>query len=442
MDFGMLPPEVNSGRMYAGPGAGPMLAAASAWERLAVELGSAARAYESVVTGLTGQGWLGPASESMVAAAVPYAGWMGVAAVQAEQTAAQVRAAVTAYEAAFAATVPPPLIAANRSRLASLVASNVLGQNNAAIAAAEAEYGQMWVQDAAAMYGYAGSAAAAAVTPFSQPPAAANPAGMGGQTGAVAQASAGSAHSQLSQLVNAIPQTLQELSGAQATPPPAVVPSLSQVASYAELIAKSIVPANDAILSVLFGLAQFARNLTIDLDFAAANAADAASAGQALTAAESAGLGGVAPMTAGSGNAGMVGKLSVPPGWAQTCPETTMTAAALPNTSPGAAPVAAAVPAAGDLFADMALAGLAGRAIAGSAPRSRPAAVTNRDAQRRLERLAAELPGTHEVQHWHNTDPGQLKDMLAELSQQPGVHEVHLNPDTATKPDGRPQTRG
>ncbi len=34
MDFGALPPEINSARMYAGPGSGPMLAAASAWDVL------------------------------------------------------------------------------------------------------------------------------------------------------------------------------------------------------------------------------------------------------------------------------------------------------------------------------------------------------------------------------------------------------------------------
>ncbi len=31
LDFAMLPPEINSARMYAGAGSGPMLAAASAW---------------------------------------------------------------------------------------------------------------------------------------------------------------------------------------------------------------------------------------------------------------------------------------------------------------------------------------------------------------------------------------------------------------------------
>ncbi len=38
MDFGAMPPEINSARIYAGPGAGPMLAAAAAWDEPAAEL--------------------------------------------------------------------------------------------------------------------------------------------------------------------------------------------------------------------------------------------------------------------------------------------------------------------------------------------------------------------------------------------------------------------
>lgn len=51
MDFGVLPPEINSGRMYAGPGSGPMLAAAAAWDGLATELQSTAADYGSVISG-------------------------------------------------------------------------------------------------------------------------------------------------------------------------------------------------------------------------------------------------------------------------------------------------------------------------------------------------------------------------------------------------------
>ena len=49
MDFGALAPEIHSGRMYAGPGSGPMLAAAAAWEGLADALYSTASSYHSVI---------------------------------------------------------------------------------------------------------------------------------------------------------------------------------------------------------------------------------------------------------------------------------------------------------------------------------------------------------------------------------------------------------
>lgn len=127
MDFVLFPPEVNSGLMYAGPGSAPMLAAAEAWESIAAELYSTANSYESVISGLTPGPWLGPSSAMMATAATSYLTWMSGTAGQAEQTATQVKAAAAAYEEAFAATVPPPVVAANRSQLMSLVATNLLG---------------------------------------------------------------------------------------------------------------------------------------------------------------------------------------------------------------------------------------------------------------------------------------------------------------------------
>ena len=56
MDFGMLPPEINSGRMYSGPGSRPMLVAAAAWDGLAIELHSTAASYETAISGMTA-GW-------------------------------------------------------------------------------------------------------------------------------------------------------------------------------------------------------------------------------------------------------------------------------------------------------------------------------------------------------------------------------------------------
>ncbi len=154
--------------MYAGAGAGSLLAAATAWQSLADELSSAASGYGSVVSTLTSGSWTGPSSISMAAAATPYVTWLGANGDQAQLAATQAAAAASAYESAFAATVPPPIIEANRRLLAALVATNVLGQNTPAIAATEALYAEMWAQDATAMYGYAGaSATASQVTPFS-----------------------------------------------------------------------------------------------------------------------------------------------------------------------------------------------------------------------------------------------------------------------------------
>jgi PPE-repeat protein len=215
MDFGALPPEINSGRMYSGPGSTPMRTASAAWSLLAAELESAATQYQSTIDVLDDE-WLGPTSARMAAAVEPYITWMSTTGAQAEQTAAQASAAATAYETAFAMTVPPLEIAANRAQLAMLVATNVIGQNAAAIAANEAVYAEMWAQDAGAMYGYAGSSAAAStVKAFSQPPETSNPAAQAMQGSAVTQANGVSTgtgvQSQLQQLTSMLPSSLKQL---------------------------------------------------------------------------------------------------------------------------------------------------------------------------------------------------------------------------------------
>ncbi len=189
MDFGALPPEINSGRMYLGPGPGTLLAASAGWESLAGELTDAASGYQSVIASLTDESWLGPTSMSMAAAVTPYISWMTATAAQCEQAAAQATAAAGAFETAYAMTVPPPLIAANRAQLMALIATNILGQNTPAIMATEAEYSEMWAQDATAMYNYAASSASASTfSTFRSPPQTTNPGGLAGQAGAVAQA--------------------------------------------------------------------------------------------------------------------------------------------------------------------------------------------------------------------------------------------------------------
>jgi PPE-repeat protein len=216
MDFGALPPEINSGRMYVGPGSGTLLAASAGWESLAAELSTAASGYRSVISSLTDESWIGPTSKSMAAAVTPYMVWMGATAAQCEQAANQATAAAAAYETAYALTVPPALVAANRAQLMALIATNLLGQNTPAIMVTEAQYMEMWAQDATAMYNYAAnSASASAFSIFAPPPQTTNPGGLAGQVGAAAQAAgaqvAGKAQATTAQLISAMPQALQGL---------------------------------------------------------------------------------------------------------------------------------------------------------------------------------------------------------------------------------------
>ncbi|WP_409434816.1 PPE family protein [Mycobacterium sp. SMC-14] len=188
MDFGTLPPEINSALMYSGAGSGPLWAATRAWETLGADIYTTTASYATVLADLTAD-WHGPAAAAMAKAFEPHLEWLNRAAAQAEQVAAQAGAAAAAHDAAFAATVPPAVVEANRETLMSLLATNVLGQNTPAIAATEAAYGEMWVQDATTMYGYAGqSAAASRLTPFTAPAPTVNPAGVAAQEAAVAVA--------------------------------------------------------------------------------------------------------------------------------------------------------------------------------------------------------------------------------------------------------------
>lgn len=165
MSFMLFPPEVNSGLMYAGAGAGPLMSAAMAWDELAADLEGTAISYQTEIENLTTGPWLGPSSTAMATAAQPYVAWLQSAAVTAAQTGLQAKAAAAAYQGAFDSTVPPAVIAANRALLAVLIATNFLGQNTPAIAATEALYMEMWFQDGLTMDTYSVLSQQAAALP-------------------------------------------------------------------------------------------------------------------------------------------------------------------------------------------------------------------------------------------------------------------------------------
>lgn len=366
MDFGVLPPEINSGRMYSGPGSGPLLAAATAWDALAAELSSTASSYNSVITSLTGLTWSGPSAMSMSAAGQPYALWMSSTAAQAQVVAAQARAAAGAYDVAFGATVPPPVIAANRSLLLSLIATNILGQNTAAIAAAELEYAEMWAQDAGAMYGYAGaSAGATALPPFAVPPQTTNPAGLQAQSAAASQAAAGAgaqAQTSLTQLLSTVPQALQSMavSGSAATDPTSLLDFLAGPLSPISLFGIGGIPYLLAIQCVL--LPMNGANVVSAVNRAIGPKPWLEEPALPVGALGGSRLAGAPMVSAGLGNSGSIGRLSVPQGWLNQTPTAKAVAAVFPEAGPQAVAALAGESETG-LAGDLALGGLAGRAM-------------------------------------------------------------------------------
>ncbi|WP_156688813.1 PPE family protein, SVP subgroup [Mycobacterium sp. Marseille-P9652] len=392
MDFALLPPEINSGRMYLGSGPASMITAAEAWDGLASELHAASDAYQSVVSALTAGPWLGPSSASMAAAAASYVSWLRTAAAQADESAALARAAVAAYQGAFASTVPPQLIAANRALLARLIATNLFGQNTSAIATTEAQYAEMWAQDAAAMYQYAGaSASATSLTPFTAPSQNTDPGGPAAQAAAVGQtagASSGqvqSAVTSVQQTFSAVPNALQGL----ATAAPVAAAPTDNLGTLSDLITVFVdLPAGlvgifgDIPLSTLGAVALPVDIVSYYVGVHTDDIVSGWNGEQSWPGTDPAPVKpfpatllnlppGTVPagprVSAALGEAGTAGSLSVPPTWTIATPAVRPMAFTLPTLPAAAAGAVEAGSAAGSsTFAQMGLAALAGRALAGT----------------------------------------------------------------------------
>ncbi|MGO9102374.1 MAG: PPE family protein [Mycobacterium sp.] len=402
VDFGALPPEINSGRIYAGPGSAPLLAAATAWDALASELQTTAASYASTISELTSSGWQGPSSVAAADAAAPYTAWLSSTGAQAEQTASQAQAAAGAYEAAFAASIPPPLIAANRATLALLVATNLLGQNTPAIAANEATYAEFWAQDAVAMYGYAGaSTAATQLTSFTAPLATTNDSGQATQSAAAANSAADSGTTSLEAWLTQLNTELTQF-GTQLTsldseftslfPPAAGLTGLpTSVTNGITVLEKAITTFTSTISTYgtgpwsPFGVAYLFKNWWQVSASIPSLGTGIQGIGPLLNPKPVVGalspllhsglLSGsyasenLATVSAAAGRAGTIGSLSVPANWASAVPAVRTVAAEMDATAVDAAPEMASI-AQNGMFGETALASLAGRAIGGTATRA------------------------------------------------------------------------
>jgi PPE-repeat protein len=283
----------------------------------------------------------------MVAAATPYVAWTTATAAQALQAANQARAVAAAYETAFAATVPPAAVAANRIQFATLIATNFFGQNTPAIAATEAAYAEMWAQDAAAMYGYAGSASPAAeLTPFTQPPPTTNPVGQTSQSAAVTQAAGTAAESHLNpiQAISAVPQQVHTLStaGTTGTSGPDSSALLTGVSDF-----NTITGPGGGFASATARTAGVVGDFVNEVNLYGIQSG--AAAPPPPPPAPTGTVGVSSPMLVSVGKAAPVGNLSTPQAWAATATKMASPATPplqLPGTDVRAVPAAAAEPAA------------------------------------------------------------------------------------------------
>ncbi|KAA1250495.1 PPE family protein [Mycobacterium simiae] len=405
IDYGALPPEITSGRMYVGAGVGPMLAAAAAWDELAIELQCTAASYRSTIETLTVGSWLGSSSVAMASAAAPYEAWISATGALAEQAATQAKLAAGAYETAFAATVPPPVIAANRATLVALITTNFFGQNTAAIAATEAEYAQMWAQDAAAMYTYASASATfTQLTPFTEPPSTTT------STAALTQSTAivGST-GQLSQLVAAVPHALSRMATTAAAsltaghdfPPPFPLPTLppwlahdianwdtimSALTGPYSLLGVSNIPGRPFLLfGRLYAFAQTGQSFQTLFAPAKPITGALAPIADLLTPQLSAANVGANPVSGVVGRAALAGSLSVPPAWTQA-----VAASPAPAAVATAVPVSAPAGQAG-VFEQMAMSSIAGCASTHSSGTGGGAARPAGDADTEADPAAATI---------------------------------------------------
>jgi PPE-repeat protein len=404
MSFMVFPPEVNSALMYSGAGSGPLMAAAAAWNELAADLESTASSYQSVIAQLTGGPWLGPSSARMASAAAPFIAWLQGSSIQAALTSGQASLAAAAYESAFAATVPPSVIAANRALLAALVATNFLGQNTPAIAATEALYMEMWFQDGLTMDTYAVASQQAAALPQQTPAPTTSDGGASADAAAASQStanSAGSLGTDLEALLNAY---LGNTSGGNTLTsawtnilgdlgvPTSLDSTLSSVVGSSGVgsATDSILPVQAAYYATMMAsmparmLISMANSMNASQAMQASNQAMLTDVSALVDAKMKAVMGGISGQLRGFGSAisaqlasaHRLGGLSIPNGWANSAPEMASRAApVLPQTSVSP-PTASSLP--NSPFTQALMGSLSGRGVGTQAAKTAPVRVETR----------------------------------------------------------------
>jgi PPE-repeat protein len=304
MSWAASPPEVISGQIYAGAGAGPLLAAATALTNLATTLGTTAAGWESTIMTLTASPqWQGTGAAAAAAAAQTFITWLTTTETEVSQAAAQATASAAAFTAAHTAVVNPAAILANRTAYAAAVAG--LPFTAATVATLEAAYDTMWATDVAAMGVYqAASAAAGVVPPVVEVTGAINPAANSPAAAAApAAATLGSG------------DLITSLDGLIGTP--AVSNAINGAVNTAAWFVMNTIPTAVSLGHTFAGAAVPAAAVS---DVVPAGAGGVMEGTVVSSVTPMGGLGGLAGAGASAsvGQAATVGKLSVPATWAAT----------------------------------------------------------------------------------------------------------------------------
>jgi PPE-repeat protein len=328
IDFSLVPPDTTSTLIYTGPGVVPLMAAAAAYANLAAEVSTTATQWESVITSLTTQQWTGTGAAAAATAAQPIVNYLTNTATTLEQAAAQATASAAAYETTFAAVVPPPVVYANITEHAALVAANpaALGLLTPLILANEAEYAAFWAQDATAMATYqAASLTAGTLTPVT--PLASGRSHPGLQslatTNAVAQAP-------ITQALAAIPVQNTSLLGSidSALGTPSIFNSINGAVNTAAWFVGNTIPTAVSLGHTLAGATVPALAVgDVVPDGSAAGVVEGTMV-RSVTPMGGMGFGGSA--MAGMGESSLVGKLAVPATWSAAAPAAELASATAP----------------------------------------------------------------------------------------------------------------